>query len=415
MKKTQPQMMSPSGMLFPLPASSATVDPLVTQLATAIAEMDAKTNGVYAQLLVHLLANDNHNDATRSLAAPTPAPQAAPVMTGMHCLPSMSSVQSTASSSYQNDMMPVSQPSVNTSYASQDQDVLRIVAEALQRQQQQQQQLQQQLQQQRQLAEMAALQGLLEQQQQARQQSECVTPPATAQAPLPQTVILGGMPQLPRQSPPKANSPHKRPLTHDHHSTKRYRSDSGHYSSKAPALSSPIFKFPDTTSPYRHHPDNLPKRDPESCLLEDYATVYMLNGLNGVPQQHFQTTLENALSELQSNSPPPLTRMTQNRTRTDSAYASLASSRTASSSSPSDEDVIVLDDDEATTNPNAKFGAANANASAADALAAMPANGMNPSQLNAIRDFYANLVRNQGPSSTSGGSGGSLLGQLLAQ
>lgn len=137
----------------------------------------------------------------------------------------------------------------------------------------------------------------------------------------------------------------------------------------------------------------------------------MLNGLSGVPRQQFQTTLDNALNELRSNSPPRLTRMVHSRARTDSAYASQVSSRTASSSSPLEDDVIVLDDDEEKKAKSAQV--------IVPSGATMPANGMNPAQMNAIRDFYSNLVRSgqTQPQTANANSGQSqsLLGQLLAQ
>ncbi|KAH7693058.1 hypothetical protein AAVH_39912, partial [Aphelenchoides avenae] len=80
--------------------------------------------------------------------------------------------------------------------------------------------------------------------------------------------------------------------------------------------------------PHRHHPDNLPKRNPEAALLEDFATVYMLNGFSDVNRQELQKTLENALRDLRTEDSSP----TENETPDDSAYSSSVSSRAASSS-----------------------------------------------------------------------------------
>ncbi|KAH7709823.1 hypothetical protein AAVH_22900 [Aphelenchoides avenae] len=58
----------------------------------------------------------------------------------------------------------------------------------------------------------------------------------------------------------------------------------------------------DSDSPHRHHPNYLPKRDPEAALLEDYATVYMLNGLGGLCANRLQKSLEEALFDMPSDS-----------------------------------------------------------------------------------------------------------------
>ncbi|KAH7708041.1 hypothetical protein AAVH_24713 [Aphelenchoides avenae] len=57
----------------------------------------------------------------------------------------------------------------------------------------------------------------------------------------------------------------------------------------------------DSDSPHRHHPNYLPKRDPEAALLEDYATVYMLNGLGDLCANRLEKSLEEALFDMPSN------------------------------------------------------------------------------------------------------------------
>ncbi|KAH7695630.1 hypothetical protein AAVH_37308, partial [Aphelenchoides avenae] len=84
--------------------------------------------------------------------------------------------------------------------------------------------------------------------------------------------------------------------------------------------------------PHRHHPDNLPKRNPEAALLEDFATVYMLNGFDDVNRQELQKTLENALRDLRTEDPSQSSGHMENERPGDSAYSSSASSRAASSS-----------------------------------------------------------------------------------
>lgn len=80
-------------------------------------------------------------------------------------------------------------------------------------------------------------------------------------------------------------------------------------------------------------PFQLPQRDPEAALLEDFATVYMLNGLSGVNRDQLRNSLERALSELRTASPPPvLERQDKVIGKPDSAYSSLESSRSASNS-----------------------------------------------------------------------------------
>ncbi|KAH7708040.1 hypothetical protein AAVH_24712 [Aphelenchoides avenae] len=58
-------------------------------------------------------------------------------------------------------------------------------------------------------------------------------------------------------------------------------------------------------SPHRHHPNYLPKRDPEAALLEDYATVYMLNGLGGLCEDRLEKSLEEAFFDTPSDSSSP--------------------------------------------------------------------------------------------------------------
>ncbi|KAH7702794.1 hypothetical protein AAVH_30044, partial [Aphelenchoides avenae] len=108
----------------------------------------------------------------------------------------------------------------------------------------------------------------------------------------------------------------------------------------ASLIGSPV-KDMDPNSPYRHHPDNLPKRNPEAALLEDYATVYALNGLSGVNRDELRTSLERALSELPTASPPPSTDIVSNvSVKTDSAYSSLQSSRATSNSNAHDGEQV---------------------------------------------------------------------------
>ncbi|KAH7695556.1 hypothetical protein AAVH_37382, partial [Aphelenchoides avenae] len=199
-------------------------------------------------------------------------------------------------------------------------------------------------------------------------------------------------PQLHRQSPPKAPSPKKRRRLNDSPSSKRKRSmppveinvpnmaspeveidvvncsrtnsfsvpptSVGQNSSQkldslkalldasstegpskssaaSPAVNAlkPPARTIDPNSPHRHHPDNLPKRNPEAALLEDFATVYMLNGFSDVNRQELQKTLENALRELRTEDSSQSAAAGSGKPE-DSAYSSSVSSRAASSSNP---------------------------------------------------------------------------------
>ncbi|KAH7702029.1 hypothetical protein AAVH_30831 [Aphelenchoides avenae] len=360
------------------------MDPLVAQLANAIAALDSKNNGLLASILQSALG------VNQSAANSQPAALAAPTL-------SFSSA-----------------PSSMPSLCSPSKDTLTIVAEALQRQQQQQQVQQQMQQQQRQAAEMVALEALLQQQLQGRQQAQMtamnaqvlpVNPYYNATSALSassgpstctsQTFSQSRMAQPTRQYSPNGTSTLKRRRYEDNVPSKRHRSEAPY----TPSTSGTNYASNDDSRiksfnpncPLRHHPDNLPKRDPEACLLEDYATAYMLNGLSGVPQRQFQATLENALSELRSNSPPPPLTHAQSRTRLDSAYGSIASSRATSRSSAPNDELVIIDDDEITA------ATLRSRSDTIPAIATSTASTptMNPSQMNAIRDFYANLVRSQ--------------------
>ncbi|KAH7715239.1 hypothetical protein AAVH_17390 [Aphelenchoides avenae] len=359
------------------------MDPLVAQLANAIAVLDSKNNGVLASILQSALdgAQSAANSQSAALAAPTLSFSSAPSSMPSLCSPSK--------------------------------DTLTIVAEALQRQQQQQH-MQLQQQNQRQAAEMVALEALLQQQLQGQQHAQVpamnaqvlpVNPyynatsamsassePSTCTS---QTFSHSRVTQLAQQYSPNGSSTLKRRRYEDNVPLKRQRNDVP-YTSSASATNyasnddSRVKSF-NPNCPLRHHPENLPKRDPEACLLEDYATAYMLNGLSGVPQQQFQATLENALSELRSNSPPPPLTHAQSRTRLDSAYGSIASSRATSRSSAPNDELVIIDDDEIT----AATLRSRSDTIPAIATSAASTPSINPSQMNAIRDFYANLVRSQ--------------------
>ncbi|KAH7700297.1 hypothetical protein AAVH_32586 [Aphelenchoides avenae] len=115
-------------------------------------------------------------------------------------------------------------------------------------------------------------------------------------------------------------------------------------SAASPAVNAlkPPARTIDPNSPHRHHPDNLyltgsvwlPKRNPEAALLEDFATVYMLNGFSDVNRQELQKTLENALRELRTEDSSQSSTAAGSGKPEDSAYSSSVSSRAASSSNP---------------------------------------------------------------------------------
>ncbi|KAH7709820.1 hypothetical protein AAVH_22896 [Aphelenchoides avenae] len=96
----------------------------------------------------------------------------------------------------------------------------------------------------------------------------------------------------------------------------------------------------DSDSPHRHHPNYLPKRDPEAALLEDYATVYMLNGLGGLCEDRLEKSMEEALFDMPSDSSSPSPDVYFSGCSSDGADASPFPR--ASSNSGSNDDIMTL-------------------------------------------------------------------------